>query len=287
MAPTALSDAPAGGAPSAEAPSALSLRGVSKTFPGVRALVDVDFEVRPGTIHALLGHNGSGKSTLIKCLAGVHTPDPGAAASMFGEELSLGDAADAHRKGMRFVHQDLGIVLEFGAEDNIGFATGFARSGFGGINWRKQRNAARDLLHRFGFDFDPTMPMAQATPPQRAAVAIARAVADWHDAGGVLVLDEPTAALPAHEVDRLFELMREIRSMGAAVVFVSHRLDEVMAIADDATILRDGRKVWEGSLSDITLQGLVDVIVGDELEAAADAISFDSQPRGPRQAAGL
>lgn len=273
MVATALSGSGVADAPLA-ADSALSLRGVSKTFPGVRALIDVDLDVQPGTIHALLGHNGSGKSTLIKCLAGAYAPDPGATASTFGTELALGDATDAHRKGMRFVHQDLGIVLELGAEDNVGFTTGFARTRMGSIDWRRQRQEARVLLRRFGFDLDPRTPMALATPPQRAAVAIARAVSDWHDARGVLVLDEPTAALPAHEVDRLFALMREIRSMGAAVIFVSHRLDEVTAIADAATVLRDGRKIWSGSLDNVTVEKLVDVIVGESARIQTEEIPF-------------
>lgn len=249
--------------------TALSLANVSKTFPGVQALADVDFEVRAGSVHALLGHNGSGKSTLIKCLAGVYTPDPGATATVFGDSLTLGDSADARRRRLRFVHQDLGIVPELGAVDNIGLAAGYERGPSGRIAWRRQSRRSRDLLARFGFRLDPLMPLSEASPPERAVVAIVRALADWEDTSGVLVLDEPTAALAAHEVDRLFELIRGISSAGAAVVLVSHRLDEVMAVADHATVLRDGRKVWDGSLDDVTMERLVDVIVGTDEGAAA------------------
>ncbi|EFF89096.1 ribose import ATP-binding protein RbsA 2 [Streptomyces sp. e14] len=251
---------------------ALRLRNVSKTFPGVRALSGVDFEVRPGSVHALLGHNGSGKSTLIKCLAGVHTPDEGAKATVFGKPLALGDALEARHRRLRFVHQDLGIVPELGAVDNIGLAAGYERASFGRIAWRRQARRSRELLAQFGFHFDPTTPLSQASPPERAVVAIVRALADWQDSEGVLVLDEPTAALAAHEVDRLFALIREISATGAAVVLVSHRLDEVMAVADHATVLRDGRRVWDGALGDVTMEGLVDVIVGSAEKAA------DSEP---------
>jgi ribose transport system ATP-binding protein len=245
-------------------PSALRLRGVSKTFPGVRALTDVDLDVATGSVHALVGHNGSGKSTLIKCLAGVHTPDPGARAWLGDEPLALGDAGDAERKGLRFVHQDLGIIPELGAVDNVGFVRGFERNALGGINWRRQAQRTVELLAQFGFALDPYRPLGEASPPERAAVAIVRAVAGWQAGRGVLVLDEPTAALPAHEVDRLFQLIREVSGTGTAVILVSHRLDEVMAIADSATVLRDGAKIWQGPLASTSLKNLVDLIAGIE-----------------------
>jgi ribose transport system ATP-binding protein len=253
--------------PLAEVPAgviALRLRGVSKTFPGVRALTEVDMDVAAGSVHALVGHNGSGKSTLIKCLAGVYTPDPGAQAWLAGEALALGDPDDAERKGLRFVHQDLGIIPELSAMDNVGFVLGFERSALGRISWRRQAQRTSELLAQFGFTLDPRRPLGEASPPERAAVAIVRAIAGWQAGRGVLVLDEPTAALPAHEVDRLFQLVREVSASGTAVILVSHRLDEVMAIADSVTVLRDGAKVWDGPLAATTLQRLVDLIADAE-----------------------
>ncbi len=262
---------------------ALSLRGLSKTFPGVRALVDVDMDIRAGSVHALVGHNGSGKSTLIKCLAGVQAPDPGGRAWIGGEELALGDPEDAERKGLRFVHQDLGIISELGAADNIGFVLGYERGRLGGISWRRQARRTNELLAQFGFKLDPYRPLAEASPPERAAVAIVRAVANWQAGRGVLILDEPTAALPAHEVDRLFQLIREVSATGTAVVIVSHRLDEVMAIADHVTAMRDGIKIWDGPLTSTSLASLVDLIAntgGTEDTGVPDRRGEAAQPAG-------
>ncbi len=264
---TALTEGSA--APDADATSAVALeiRGLSKTFPGVRALQDVDLAVAPGSVHALIGHNGCGKSTLIKCLAGVYEPDPGARSWIEGQEFSLGDASSAERSGLRFVHQDLGIVPELGAVDNLGFVNGYQRNALGGISWRRQAQRTTELLRQFGFSFDPMRPLAEASPPQRVAVAIIRAVAGWQAGRGVLVLDEPTAALPAHEVDHLFEVIREVSATGSAVILVSHRLDEVMAIADHVTVLRDGRRVWDGPLASSNLGHLVTLIGGTDEDA--------------------
>ncbi len=243
---------------------ALRLRGVSKTFPGVRALSGLDLDVRTGTVHALLGHNGSGKSTAIKLLAGLYSADPGSEAWVGGQRLHLGDAAAASRCGLRFVHQDLGIVPELSVAENFALGTGFERGRFGLIDWPAQRAQAQALLARFGFDIDVDAPLGAASPSARAAVAIVRAITDWPEAGGVLVLDEPTAALAAREVDRLFELVRAVTREGGTVIFVGHRLDEIMTIADNATLLRDGLVVWDGPLADTSLQGLVSMIANDE-----------------------
>jgi ribose transport system ATP-binding protein len=258
----------------------------------VRALQGVDLDVRAGSVHALLGHNGSGKSTLIKCLAGVHTPDPGASAWMSGAPLALGDSKDAAAKGLHFVHQDLGIFSELGAVDNIGFVAGFETGRFGMIDWHRQGEEASGLLAQFGFSLDPRRPMGEASPAERAAVAIVRAIAGGVESGGVLVLDEPTAALPGHEVDRLFGLIRDICSTGAAVLLVSHRLDEVMAIADYATVMRDGRVVWAGELQQVSLKHLVDLVAGPEgVESSRNDLTADGRrevqtARPPAQAAG-
>jgi ribose transport system ATP-binding protein len=257
-------------------PSALRLRGVSKTFPGVQALVDVDIEVRPGSVHALLGHNGCGKSTLVKTLAGVHHPDaPPEEATVDGEPFALGSADDAERLGIRFVHQELGLIPELGAADNVGFVLGYAGNRFGKIGWRRQAQLSQELLASFGIHLDPLVPLGEASPVERTAVAIVRAVAGQKKGGGVLILDEPTAALPAREVDQLFRLIRDIRDSGTAVLMISHRLDEVMAICDHATVMRAGRIIFDGGTHDMSVRAFATLIAGTE------TLALDESSRPP------
>jgi ribose transport system ATP-binding protein len=256
----------------------LRLRGVSKTFPGVRALIDVDLDVRAGTVHALLGHNGCGKSTLVKTLAGFHTPDGECEGSIDGEPLHVGSGEDAERCGIRFVHQELGLIRQLGAADNIGFSLGHDQRRFGMIHWRRQSRITHDLLAGFGIDLDPRLPLELAAPVERTAVAIVRAVAGWHRGRGLLVLDEPTASLPAREVDHLMRIIRDIRDSGTAVLLISHRLDEVMEIADHATVMRAGQVIWNGGTGDMSVRDFAKLIAGTETLAA------DASVRPPHEA---
>jgi ribose transport system ATP-binding protein len=250
----------------ADAEGGLRIQGLSKTFPGVRALHEVALHVRPGSVHALLGHNGCGKSTLVKTLAGFHAPDHGCVATVDGQPLELGSAEGAARVGVRFVHQELGLILDLGAADNIGLALGYERTARR-IRWRRQEQKAAELLDRFGIALDPLTPLGRATPTERTAVAIVRAVAGWDPGHGLVVLDEPTAALPAREVDELFRIVRDIRASGTPVLLVSHRLDEVMAIADHATVMRSGAVIWDGAVADMSVKSFATLIAGSEVEA--------------------
>lgn len=240
--------------------STLHVEGLSKTFPGVKALSDVELSVAAGSVHALLGHNGCGKSTLVKILAGFHNPDPGARGMVDGESIVLGSGEDASRRGIRFVHQDLGLVYELGVADNVGLVNGYSRSRLGTIRWSRQAAATAKLLEAFHLNVDPRKPIGQATPVERVAVAVVRAVAGLEPGRGLLVLDEPTAALPAHQVDDLFTLITRIRDTGTAVLLVSHRLDEVMRMADAATVMRNGRVVWSGDTSSMSVRAFSDLI---------------------------
>jgi ribose transport system ATP-binding protein len=262
--------------------SRLDLRGVSKTFPGVRALRGVDLEVHGGSVHALLGHNGCGKSTLVKALAGFHAPDGGCRATIDGEAFELGSADAAERLGIRFVHQDLGLVPELGAVDNVGLALGYERGRFGVIRWRRQARVTKELLSRFGIDLDPRSPLSMATPVERTAVAIVRAMAGLERGRGLLVLDEPTAALPAREVDELFRLIREVRDSGTAVLLISHRLDEVVNIADRATVMRSGEVIWDGAVADMSVRAFAALIAGSETGQTEEA----DRPRSAEAFAG-
>jgi ABC-type sugar transport system ATPase subunit len=242
--------------------AALRVERLSKTFPGTRALIDAAIEIRPGEVHALVGQNGSGKSTLIKTLAGYHTPDPGAAAELDGEPFALGHTVP---DGLRFVHQDLGLVLELNAMDNLALRGDFIR-GFGGrVRWAEQEQETYRILERFDVELDIHRPLAEATPVQRTVVAIAGALQGWHG-GGVLVLDEPTAVLPHDEVERLLAMVREVQRSGTSVLYVSHRLDEIFEIADRVTVLRAGRVVGTLPVADTDQRGLAQLMVGTEVD---------------------
>jgi ribose transport system ATP-binding protein len=243
----------------------LRIVDVSKTFPGQKALDHVAFEAKAGEIHALLGHNGSGKSTLIKILSGYHVADLGAIAYFEGKPLHL----DRHRSvntKMRFVHQGLGLVEGLNAVDSIALGTGYAKGTMNRIDWAEQARLTRALLARIGVDLDIWRSVSEMAPVERTAIAIARALKGWAGSDGLLVLDEPTAALPPREVDRLFAILEELRSAGFAIVYVSHRLDEILRIADYVTVLRGGRHVATRAVTDVDRKALIRLMVGADIE---------------------
>jgi ribose transport system ATP-binding protein len=239
----------------------LVARAMTKRFGATLALDDVDLEVRAGEVHALVGHNGSGKSTLIKILAGFHEPEPGAHVSVRGEPLTFGSAPASLVAGLRFVHQDLGLVHTLSTVDNLALGIGFETGRFGHIRWRAARRSARRAIRELGYDFDVRVPVGELSAAERTGIAIARALRDAEDAR-LLVVDEPTAMLPRHEVDILFEAIRRVTRRGVGVVYVSHRLDEVFAIADRVTVLRDGQRVGTFAIHELDEHRLVELMMG-------------------------
>lgn len=244
----------------------LHLENVSKTFSGQTVLRNVDLDVAPGEIHGLVGQNGSGKSTLIKILAGYHQPDDGARAWMNGEAFAIGSATEPVVHGVRFVHQDLALVHELDAVDNMALGGGYARGRLGVIRWRDQRQTTLDALAKFGVQVDIDIPLSRLAPVERTAVAIVRALVDWDETSGLLVLDEPTASLPTSEVERLHMLVREVSSRGAAVIYVSHRLDDIVTVADRVTVLREGACVGTWPLTGISALEIATLMVGHRIE---------------------
>lgn len=254
-------------------PPLLRVSNLSKTFPGQRALDQVDLEIYPGEICALLGQNGSGKSTLIKVLAGYHDPDPGATVEFEGGPVhDLGDGDNEWRAHLRFIHQDLGLVDTLDSLDNLAIGPGFAEgSKLKRIRWRQQAATARKLLAELGVQFDVRAPVARLSAVERTMLAVARALRGFADRNGVLILDEPTASLSAPEVERLFAVLRQLEGRGIAILFVSHRLDEVYDLAERAVILREGRMVGAPLLHETPKPELIDLITGGS----------DRQPTAP------
>jgi ABC-type sugar transport system ATPase subunit len=245
----------------------LTVRGVTKTFPGLRALDDVDFHVDAGEIVALVGQNGSGKSTLVKILTGIYEPDPGAEISV-GSDGSGGRAKD-HSELVHVIHQDLGLIPQLNTVENLDLVRRYGARGLAPIARQSEAEHARQLLEQFDTTFDVAVPIAALTPAERTIVAIARAFDGWETPEGLLILDEPTAALHSDEVRRLFTAARRAAAQGAGVIFVSHRLDEVMDIANRVVVLRDGRVVADTPVAELDHAELVRLIVGSELAETA------------------
>ena len=248
----------------------VNIAGLSKTFPGQRALDDFSLTLRRGEIHALVGENGSGKSTLIKCLSGYHLPDAGASFAVGGAAMSMPyTAAQAAERGLVFVHQYFGIVPGLTVMENVALGSGFATRQ-GRIDWKSQAARTTSALAILGReDIAPAAKAGDLPVSSRAIIAIARALASAGagDGANLLVLDEPTAALPQAEVDVLFGAVRSLARAGTAVLFVSHRLPEVFELADRVTVLRDSRVVARYDIDDVDERTLVSAIVGRDLGA--------------------
>jgi ribose transport system ATP-binding protein len=249
---TATAPAGPGRGPDGSREPVLSFRGVDKTFGATKAVNEVDLDIHGGEVVALLGENGAGKSTLIKILAGIHRPDRG--------EIRLGgrplDAASRAR--IAFIHQDLGLIDWMTAAENVAMVAGYARSG-GLIRWGDTTSRAERILEAVGGDIPAGVPIAELSRTDRSLVAIARALALEAE---VLVLDEPTASLPIADVERLFTVLRSLKAHGTAIIFVTHRLDEVFKISDRIAVMRDGRMVGIRATGDTDTTELISLIVG-------------------------
>lgn len=245
------------------------ISGLSKSFPGTRALSNVSLDLRGGEVHALVGGNGSGKSTLIKILCGVYQGDEGfIEINGVTTPAAATTPAGARVQGIHVVHQDLGVFVDMSIEENLALGSSYERTrSIGGINWRRLRARTRTVLERFEIDADPRSTLSSLSATVRTQVAIARALQDQSDSSrGLLILDEPTASLPKHEVELLLDQLKRYARGGQAILYVSHRLDEILSLADRVSALRDGQLVGTFDAQDITEQLLIELIVGSQVQ---------------------
>ncbi|WP_417741780.1 sugar ABC transporter ATP-binding protein [Salipiger sp.] len=243
----------------------LHARGISKFFPGTIALDDVELRLMPGEVHALLGENGAGKSTLIKCLTGAYRRDAGTLL-MDGQEIHPVSTADSQRLGIGTVYQEVNLLPNLTVAENLFLGRQPMRGGF--IARRRMNEEARAVLAGYGLRIDPAEPLTAYSVAIQQVIAIARAV---EMSGKVLILDEPTASLDHDEVQLLFDVIRQVKARGLAVVFITHFLDQVFAISDRATVLRNGRVVGECLLAEMTQRDVVTMMLGRQLEARTKA----------------
>ena len=240
---------------------ALEMKGIGKRFPGVLALENVDLTLEPGKVHALMGENGAGKSTLIKIMAGVYQRDTGTI-RVRGREVEIRSPRDSLKEGIKVVFQEIALISEFTVAENI-FLEGHPTGRAGSIDWKKIRADSAALFQRIGFDVDPDARTGSLPVSQQQMVEIARALA--HEAR-VVVMDEPTSSLTPKEVALLFDVIRRLTALGIAVLYVSHKLDEVFEIADTVTVLRDGRHISTRPISAHTHDTLIQDMIGRRIE---------------------
>jgi rhamnose transport system ATP-binding protein len=235
----------------------VALSGVSKRFGATQALADVSLALLPGEVHGLVGENGAGKSTIVKVLAGIHQPDSGAVL-LDGKLVLLHGPAQARSLGIAVVHQEPRLFPDLTVAENV-FMGHTPKGSLGSVNWREMVRSSDRIFESLSVQIDPTAVVRGLSMADQQLIEIAKALSVE---ARVLVLDEPTASLSAHEVERLFAIVRQTRDRGVAVLFVSHRLEEVFQICDRATVLRDGRHVITALTSELTAPDLVRHMVG-------------------------
>lgn len=250
----------------------LQMRGVSKIFPGVKALDNVDLNVYKGLVMALLGENGAGKSTLMKILSGVYKKTEGKIIFK-GNQLEVTGPKDAQMKGISIIHQELNLIEELSIGENI-FIGREPKTRFGNIDWKKLYGESSKLLKPLNISIDPKTKVKSLSIGQKQMVEIAKALSFESE---LIIMDEPTDALTDKETDRLFNVIRNLRNQGKSIIYISHRLKEIFEICDDVTILRDGQFIAEKPVKDIDEEQLIEMMVGRKLK---DQYPYRSENNG-------
>lgn len=238
----------------------IEMRGVTKTFPGVIALNNVELKVKKSSIHAIVGENGAGKSTLMKVLSGVHQPDGG---EIFfeGEKIHLKNQKQALDIGISMIYQELNMVYDMNIAENI-FLGREPKNKFGCVDYQKMHADARAVLEKLGLEFNTRQKMRELSVAAMQMTEIAKAVSRNVK---VLVMDEPTSAITETEVKELFQFLKKLKADGVTIIYISHKLDELFELADQATIIRDGNYIGTKSMQDLTKNEIITMMVGREV----------------------
>ncbi|APG88873.1 ribose/galactose/methyl galactoside import ATP-binding protein 2 (plasmid) [Sinorhizobium americanum] len=259
LSPTTMAAVRASGAvPNAE--YLLTAEGVRKEFPGVVALDDVEFKLKRGTVHALMGENGAGKSTLMKILAGIYHPDQGEV-KLRGVDIQLKSPLDALENGIAMIHQELNLMPFMTVAENI-WIRREPKNRFGFVDHGEMRRMTAKLFERLKIDIDPEIEVRHLSVANRQMVEIAKAVSYESD---VLIMDEPTSALTEREVAHLFEIIRDLRSQGIGIVYITHKMNELFEIADEFSVFRDGKYIGTHASSQVTRDDIIRMMVGREI----------------------
>jgi ribose transport system ATP-binding protein len=263
----------------------LAVRGISKAFPGVQALADVDWELAQGEVHGLAGQNGAGKSTLIKILSGAQRQDSGTI-EIDGQPVEFHRPSDAQAAGIFTIYQELSLVPQLSVAENILLAD-LPRARFGAVSWPRMRAKAKDALEWLGFDIDVNAKTGSLTVAEQQGVELAKAL---HRSARVVLLDEPAATLPTQDVERLLDVLRTLQERGVSLIYISHRFEEVFEICSRITVLRDGRKVTTVDRADTSPTEIVRAMIGRQLRSSmmGETLLADADARAdrPRLSAG-
>ncbi len=253
-------------------PILLDMRSISKQFPGVQALQQVNFDVRKGEVHTLVGENGAGKSTLMKIIAGVYERD-GGEVTWKGEPVTFTTPRQAQKAGIVTIYQELNQVPQLSVTENIFLGDEITRGL--ALNWSEMHRHARDLLSKLHLDIDPRQPVGELGVGHQQMVEVAKAL---HQKADLIIMDEPTSSLSPREITNLFSIVRELRANGVSIIYISHHLEEAFEISDRITILRDGRHIATQPAGELNIDSLIRLMVGRDL---SEKFPKEPTPRGP------
>ena len=243
----------------------LTLKNIKKEFPGVLALDDVSLEAKAGSVHALMGENGAGKSTLIKILAGAYNKDQGRI--LFDDkEVNIDNPNDSLNLGIKVVYQEIALIPEFTVGENI-FLEKFPVNSLGIVNWKKLYNDCNNLLKKIGFNLNVKEKVANLSISEQQIVEIARAI---FQNASVVVMDEPTSSLTPNEIEKLFEVIENLKKNNIAIIYITHKIDEIFKIANEVTVLRDGKLISHRDIKDTSEEILIQDMVGRKVEQKFD-----------------